>query len=282
MVALESALITHGLPSPANLRITDRMTAAICAEGAVPAVVSVLDGRAMVGTPRDGVVQLASGGAATKISLRDLGLAVGRGLNGGTTVAASITLACRAGISVFATGGIGGVHRGHPEDISADIPALASTPIVVVCSGAKAILDLRRTREHLETCGVPVVGFRTDDFPAFYSRSSGLPVDARLDTPEDVAAVLRERVALGLRAALLVCVPVPESEEVGWDESEDLIARAIREADSQHVSGRDLTPFLLQKIDELSCGRARRANESLLESNAHVAGRIARAIARAR
>jgi len=188
-------------------------------------------------------------------------------------------LAHHAGIHVFATGGIGGVHRGHPEDISADLPALAAIPIVVVCAGAKAILDLPRTLEYLETHGIPVIGYGTDEFPAFYSRHSGLEVDARVETPEEVAQMAWARAELGLPAALLVCVPVPEADELPAGKAEAAIAQAVEEAEAAGVSGKALTPFLLARLVELTRGRARRANEALLLNNARVAARIARALA---
>ena len=185
-----------------------------------------------------------------------------QGANGGTTVAATMYLAHRAGIRVFATGGIGGVHRGHPEDVSADLLALASIPIVVVCAGAKAILDLPRTLEVLETHGVPVIGYGTEEFPAFYSRHSGLEVDTRVETPEEVAQMAQARTELGLPAALLVCVPVPEADELQAGEAETAIAQAVEKAEAAGVSGKALTPFLLARLVELTGGRARRANSS--------------------
>ena len=301
VVALESALITHGFAPPANLDIARRMEAAVRAEGALPATIAVLEGQARVGLSDEELALLASfpvqkkwgrlsslppGQArkpaprtVRKVSLRDLPLVLAQGASGGTTVAATMHLAHRASIHVFATGGIGGVHRGHPEDVSADLPALASIPIVVVCAGAKAILDLPCTLEYLETHGVPVIGYGTDEFPAFYSRHSGLGVDARVETPEQVARMARARAELGLPAALLVCVPVPASDELPAGEAEAAIARAVEEAEAAGVSGKALTPFLLARLVELTGGRARRANEALLLNNARVAARIARALA---
>jgi pseudouridine-5'-phosphate glycosidase len=212
------------------------------------------------------------------VSLRDLPAVLAQGRTGGTTVAATMHLAHRAGIRVFATGGIGGVHRGHPEDVSADLPALASIPLVVVCAGAKAILDLPRTLEKLETLGVPVVGYTTDTFPAFTSRSSGLPVSARADTPEEVAAMAQARDGMGLQAALLVCVPVPREAEWPWEEAQTQIEAAVAEAEARGIGGKDLTPFLLSRLAERTGGRSRAANEALLVNNARVAARIARAL----
>jgi pseudouridine-5'-phosphate glycosidase len=285
VVALESALITHGFAPPANLEIARRMEGTVREAGAVPATVAVVEGEPRIGLSEEDLVRLSSERAAYKVSLRDLPLVLSRGASGGTTVAATMHLAHRAGLPVFATGGIGGVHRGHPEDVSADLPALASIPIVVVCAGAKAILDLPRTLEYLETHGVPVIGYRTDEFPAFYSRRwtyyqrpPGLEVDARVETPEEVARIVRARAAVGLQAALLVCVPVPEADELPPDEAEAAIARAVEEADAADVSGKALTPFLLARLVELTGGQARRANESLLLNNARVAAAVARAL----
>ncbi len=278
VVALESALITHGFAPPANLEIARRMEAAIREADALPATIAVLEGEPRVGLSDDELARLASDRTACKVSLRDLPAMPVRAIGGGTTVAATMHLAHRAGIPVFATGGIGGVHRGHPEDVSADLHTLASIPIVVVCAGAKSILDLARTLEYLETYGVPVVGYRTDEFPAFYSRRSGLKVDVRVETPEDVACIAQARMRMGLSAALLVCVPVPESDALSVEEAEATIAEAVSEADQAGVSGKALTPFLLARLVELTEGRARRANESLLINNARVAAHIARAL----
>jgi pseudouridine-5'-phosphate glycosidase len=280
VVALESALITHGFAPPANLQMARRMEAAVRESGALPATVAVLGGEARVGLADEELARLAADRAASKVSLRDLPLALAtRRTNGGTTVAATMHLAHRAGIRVFATGGIGGVHRGHPEDVSADLPALASNPIVVVCAGAKAILDLPRTLEYLETHGVPMIGYGTDELPAFYSRHSGLRLDARVEAPEEVAHIAQARGVLGLPMALLVCVPVPEADELLAAEAEAAITQAVEEAEANGVSGKALTPFLLARLVELTGGRARRANEALLLNNARVAAHIAQALA---
>jgi len=279
VVALESALITHGFAPPANLDVARQIEAAVREEGARPATIAVVEGQVQVGLSEAELAHLASDRSARKVSLRDLPLVVAQGASGGTTVAATIHLARRAGIRVFATGGIGGVHRGHPEDVSADLPALASNPIVVVCAGAKAILDLPRTLEYLETHGVPVIGYGTDEFPAFYSRRSGLRLDARVETPEEIAEMARARRELGLAAALLVCVPLPKAEEMPAAKAEAAIAQAVAEAETRGVSGKALTPFLLARLVELTGGRARQANEALLLNNARVAARIARALA---
>jgi len=279
VVALESALITHGFAYPANVAITRKMAASIREAGAIPAVVGVWNGTAWVGLDDGQMETLASDKTAVKVSIRDLGLMAVRGGHGGTTVAATATLARMAGIQVFATGGIGGVHRGHPEDVSADLPVLAHTAIVVVCAGAKSILDLPRTLEYLETWGVPVVGWKTDEFPAFYSRRSGLPVDVRVDSAAGVAEIVRMQRALELRQSVLVVAPVPVGDEVPAEDVEPLIVQAVAEAAAAGVTGKALTPDILARMVSLSAGRTLHANESLLIHNAQVAAQIAVAIA---
>jgi pseudouridine-5'-phosphate glycosidase len=279
VVALESALITHGFRAPDNLKIARRMEAAVREEGALPATIAVLDGQAHVGLSDQELARLASPTRTwRKISLRDLPIVAAQRGSGGTTVAATLHLAHRAGLQVFATGGIGGVHRNHPEDVSTDLTALGSIPITVVCSGAKAILDLPRTLEVLETKGVPVVGYGTEDFPAFYSRRSGLKVDVAVRTAAEVADLAQMRSQLRLPAAILVCVPAPEEEALPAQEAEAAIAEAMEQAEKAAVSGKDVTPFLLARVVQLTQGRAQRANEALLVNNARVAARIARAL----
>lgn len=276
VVALESALITHGFAYPANIDITRRMAEAIRAAGAVPAVIGIWRGAVRVGLSDAQVETLATDTTAFKVSVRDLPLIGVRGVHGGTTVATTALLAHRAGIRVFATGGIGGVHRGHPEDISADLPVLASTPLIVVCAGAKSILDIPRTLEYLETWGVPVLGWQTDAFPAFYSRTSGLPVDQRVDSADQVVDVFQAQRALRLPQGLLVAAPLPAEDEIPAAEIEPLIAQAVAEADAQGVTGKALTPFILARMVALSDARTKHANESLLLNNARVAAQIAR------
>ncbi len=278
VVALESALITHGLPYPLNQDVATELERVVREEGAEPATIGMVRGRVRVGLETEEIAHLASTEVAHKISLRDLPLAVVHGWDGGTTVAATAWIAHRAGIAVFATGGIGGVHRGAGMDISADLPVLASTPIVVVCAGAKAILDLARTREWLETYGVPVLGYGTEEFPAFYHRRSGLPVDARVETPHEVAAVVRAMRALGRATALLVTVPIPAAVEPPVALIETAIQQAQAEAEAQAVSGAAVTPFLLARLHELTDGVATRANIALLKQNARVAAAIAAAL----
>ncbi|MGD1997238.1 MAG: pseudouridine-5'-phosphate glycosidase, partial [Anaerolineae bacterium] len=273
-----SALVTHGLPAPFNLQMAQRMEKTVREEGAVPAIAAVLEGVAHLGLAADELALLASHRRPQKVSLRDLPTALGRAWTGGTTVAATMHLAHRASVRVFATGGIGGIHRSHLEDVSADLTALATIPLTVVCAGAKAILDLPRTLEALETRGVSVVGYGTDVFPAFTSRFSGLQVPARADTPHEVVSTVRARDELGLRAAVLVCVPVPLEAELPFDEAETEIEAAVLEAEARGVGGRDLTPFLLAQLSERTEGRSREANEALLVNNARVAARIACAL----
>lgn len=278
IVALESALITHGLPRPLNLDVAREMEETVREEGSVPATIAILEGCPCIGLSPEQMERLAAEPAPVKISLRDLPAAVARGATGGTTVAATMHLAHRAGLRVFATGGIGGVHRGHPEDVSADLPALASIPMIVVCAGAKAILDLPRTLEVLETLGVPVVGYGTDTLPAFTSPTSGLPLPLRADSPEEVAAMARSRDELGLRAALLVTVPVPEDASIPWEEARSEIEAAVRDAEARGIRGPALTPYLLARLAEQTDGRSLRANRALLVQNARIAARIARAL----
>jgi pseudouridine-5'-phosphate glycosidase len=280
VVALESTLITHGFPYPANVETALAMEAAIRAEGAIPATIALLRGQIKVGLAKDEIEMLAGLGQANvrKCSRRDLPIVVGLRQHGATTVAGTMIVAHMAGIKVFATGGIGGVHRGHPQDISADLIELGRTPITVVCAGAKSILDLPLTLEVLETQGVPIIGYETDELPAFYSRSSGLPVDQRADTPEQVAAMIAARDQLGLSHGVLVTVPVPADQELPRAEAERAITEATRLADEAGIAGKDVTPFVLGKVLELTGGRSREANIAALVNNARVAARIAKAM----
>ena len=279
LVALESALITHGFAYPANIEITQQMIAVIEAEGALPAVIGIWQGEPVVGLSQAQIAALGETGAASKVSTRDLPLMGVRGMHGGTTVAATMVLAHLAGLRVFATGGIGGVHRGHPEDVSADLPTLAATPLIVTCAGAKSILDLSRTLEVLETYGVPVLGWQTPIFPAFYSRDSGLPVDQQVAGAEEVAEVYRVQRALRLPQGLLVTASVPAADEIPAAEIDPLIEQAVREADVQGIAGKALTPYILARMVALSGARTQRANGSLLLNNARIAAQIACALA---
>src|SRR5687767_3397909 len=242
VVALESTVISHGLPRPLNFETARRLEEIVRERGATPATIAILGGRLCVGLDEAQLARLAAAEGVRKVSRRDLAVAVARGWDGATTVATTLWVAARAGVRVFATGGIGGVHRGALPDVSADLPELARTPLVVVCSGAKSVLDLPATREWLETHGVTVVGYGCEELPAFYERRSGLHVDARADTPEEAAALARARDALGLEGALLVAVPVPSEFEVEAGLMRASLSEALHEAEARGVAGRELTP----------------------------------------
>lgn len=275
IVALESTVIAHGLPYPINLETASKCEAAVREMGAIPATIAVFGGEFCVGLDRSQIERLATEKDIRKISRRDLAIAVGRNLDCATTVATTAFIAHRAGIRVFATGGIGGVHRGFDADISADLPELSQTPITVVCSGAKIVLDLPRTREWLETNGVTVLGWRCDEMPGFYSRSSGLEVDQRVDSAAEVADVIRARDALSLESAVLVTVPVPPASEIPLPEVESILAVALADAERQNINGKLITPFLLSRMSEASEGGTLAANIALLENNARIAAEIA-------
>jgi len=315
-VALESTVISHGLPYPHNIQLALRLEEIVRAAGATPATIGIIGGEIVVGLDRGQIEHLATAQGVRKVSRRDLPIVVARRLDGATTVATTSWAAHRAGIRVFATGGIGGVHRTGVRsqesgvrsqesggsswsediqqpatsfqlpassflatDISADLPELAQTPILVVCAGAKAILDLPATLEWLETHGVTVVGYGTDRFPAFYNRDSGLPVDVRADTPAEVAALFRAQRALGLPCGMLVTVPIPAEFEPPADQMEAAIAQALAEAEAQGIKGKAMTPFLLARVSTLTGEASLRANLALLENNARVAAEIAVALA---
>ena len=278
VVALESTVIAHGLPRPENLQTARRLQELISEGGAVPATIGVVDGQLTVGLSDDQIQLLAQQNNIRKISTRDIPVAVAGGWNGATTVASTIWIAHRAGIRVFATGGIGGVHRGPLPDVSADLPELARTPIIVVCSGAKIVLDLPATREWLETYAVTVVGYQCDELPAFYSRGSGLSVDARVESPAEVANIFRTQRALGIESALVVVVPVPARFEVAAEELQTVLTTALEDAEWKGITGPALTPFLLSQMAERSGGATLQANIALLENNARVAAEIAREV----
>ncbi len=278
VVALESTVISHGLPYPTNLEAALQMEEIIRKEGAVPATMAILGGKVRVGVTRDELEHLASAKGIRKVSRRDLPIVVAQEGDGATTVAATVTIAAWAGISIFATGGIGGVHRGSGFDVSNDLPTLANTPVTVVCAGAKAILDLPNTLEWLETAGVPVIGYGTDEFPAFYTRKSGLPVDVRVDTPQEAAAIIAARCRLGLPNGLLITVPVPAEAEVPPQQLEAAIASALEEAEARGIEGSASTPFLLRWVARQTGGASLQANVALLHNNAAVAAQIAVAL----
>ncbi len=280
VVALESTLITHGLPYPANVETALAMEAAVRESGAVPATIAILKGQITVGITPDDVERLGSlpTNSVRKCSRRDLSIAVGLGEDAATTVAGTMIVAHMAGIRVFATGGIGGVHRGQPFDVSADLIELGRTPVAVICSGAKSILDLPLTMEVLETNGVPIIGFGTNTLPAFYTRSSGLPVDTCVESPRKAAQIIAAAHDLGMEHGILITVPVPQSEAMPEAEAERAIQQATDEAAHQGVHGKAVTPFVLARVAELTGGESKRANVALLVNNARVGGQIAAAL----
>ena len=281
VVALESTIITHGMPYPGNLEMAESVESIIRAEGAIPATIAVIRGQLHIGLDRAELQALAQTTDAMKLSRADLAYAISEGRTGATTVAATMIAAARAGIHVFATGGIGGVHRKAEEsfDISADLEELSRTPVIVVSAGAKAILDVPKTLEVLETKGVPVVTLGQDDFPAFWSRSSGLKSPLRLDSPDRIAAFQRAREAFGIAGGMLIGNPVPEKNEIPSAEMEGYIAQALIRAEAHGISGKAVTPFLLASIFEITEGRSLTTNIALVENNARLAAGIAVALA---
>jgi pseudouridine-5'-phosphate glycosidase len=284
VVALESTVITHGLPYPENLKLARDMEQTIRGEGAIPATVGLLDGKIYIGLEAAQVEQLAQAREVYKISVRDFAPAIALKRSGGTTVAGTMLAASKAGLRVFATGGIGGVHRlapgetGTSPDVSTDLTQLARTPMVVVCAGAKAILDLPATLEMLETLGVPVVGYQTDDFPAFYSTSSGLPVSVRAESAEQVVSIAEAHWKLGLTSAILVTVPPPTEAALAHEAVEGAIETALKELHTQGIRGQGVSPYLLKRVSELTKGHSLEANLALLLNNARVAAHISLAM----
>ena len=278
VIALESTIISHGMPYPQNVETALKCEKTARENGAEPATVAVIGGKLCAGLTEDQIDYLGrEGQKVTKASRRDLPVLAARGQDGATTVAATMIVAAMAGIRVFATGGIGGVHRGAERtmDISADLQELAHTPVAVVCAGAKAILDLPLTMEYLETNGVPVIGYGTDELPAFYTRSSGLKVDARADTPEEIAAIIKAQRALGYPGGMLITNPIPAEYAMPQEEIDRAIAQALSEADQQGVRGKAITPFLLARVTELTGGESLRSNIQLVLNNVRLAARIA-------
>src|SRR5690606_21207794 len=278
VVALESTVISHGLPRPQNLETARRCAWVIREEGAVPATIGIIGGRIVVGLNDDQLRTLAFEDGVRKVSRRDYPIAVARGEHGATTVGGTMMAAYLASIRVFATGGIGGAHRGDAGDVSADLPELAMSSVAVVCAGAKSILDLPRTLEYLETAGVPVLGYETDTFPAFYATSSGLPIDARVDSPDEAAAIVYAKWDMGLEGGVLVTVPPPADLALPSDQMDAAVREALLEAEPEGVTGRALTPYLLDRVSALTAGRSLAVNIALLEQNARVAARIAAAL----
>lgn len=283
VVALESTVIAHGLPYPDNVALAQDMETAVRDNGAVPATIALLEGVPKIGIDADEMEQLGDGQLPVrKISRRDFGAAIAQRAYGATTVAGTMILARRAGIHLFATGGIGGVHRGPEGDVSADLIELSRTPVAVVCAGAKAILDLPRTLEWLETFGVPVLGYQTDEFPAFYTPSSGLSLTHRVDSAEEAAQAIAAQWAFGLDNGVLVPVPIPVADALDTDRIERDIQQALAEAEEQAITGPEITPFLLQRLAEITGGDSVRANVALLKHNAATAAQIAVAFSRHR
>lgn len=275
IVALESTVIAHGLPYPKNLETAKNLENIVRKNGAVPATIAVFEGEFCVGLTQNQIEQLATDKTIRKISRRDLPIAVGKKLNCATTVATTSFIAHLAEIKVFATGGIGGVHRGYSADVSADLPELANTPTTVVCSGAKIVLDLPATREWLETNGISILGWQCAELPAFYSSKSGLKVDEKIGNAKEAAKIIKSRDELNLKNAILVAAPVPSEFEIESEELEKILAEGLKLADEQNISGKEITPFLLAQMAEKSSGKTLRANIALLENNAKIAALIA-------
>jgi pseudouridine-5'-phosphate glycosidase len=278
VVALESTLLAHGLPAPRNREVADELEAVVRAAGAVPATVAVLDGAPRVGLTAAELDRVCGGGLV-KLSVRDLGAAVGLRRDGATTVAATAAMAAAAGVAVFATGGLGGVHRGGTWDVSADLATLARTPVLTVCSGVKSILDVAATLELLETSSVPVLGYRTDAFPGFYRRDSGFPVPWRVDDPAQVAAVWRAHRELGGGAGLVLARPVPVADELDAGLHDRLLAEGLELVAARGITGKDVTPALLEHFHAASGGASLTANVALVRANAELAAQVAVALA---
>ena len=280
VVALESTLITHGLPYPKNIKTALAMEAAVCESGAVPATIAILKGEVTVGISSSDIEALAQTpmDRVRKCSRRDLAIATALGQDGATTVAGTMIVAQMAGIKLFATGGIGGVHRGQPHDVSADLTEFGRTPVAVVSSGAKSILDLPLTLEVLETNGVPILGYRTDVLPAFYAARTELPIDQRIESAAEAAAVIRAADLMGAQHGILIAVPVPADNELSAEVAEAAISQATQAADEAGISGKDITPFVLNRVSDLTKGASMAANIALLVNNARVAGEIALAL----
>jgi len=278
LVALESTVITHGLPQPTNYEIALAMENEVIKENATPATICLINGIIHVGIDNTELKTLAQTTNSVKVSRKDIAYAVSYGLNGGTTVSGTMTIAHDAGIKVFATGGIGGVHRGNTFDISADLPTLARIPMIVVCSGAKAILDIPATRENLETNGVPILGYKTNELPAFYSIKSGIKVDRQVNNEEEIVSIALNHWKLGLSSAMLVTVPPPSDLEIPASQITMQIEKALEEADKNNIHGASITPYLLQKVNEETKGKSMHVNIALLKNNARIAAKIAAAL----
>lgn len=277
VVALESTIISHGMPYPKNVETALNVEKIIKDQGAVPATIAILGGKLKVGLTKDEIEYLGKAENVIKTSRRDIPYIVSKGLDGATTVASTMIIAALAGIKVFATGGIGGVHRGATEtfDISADLEELAQTNVAVVCAGAKSILDIGLTLEYLETHGVPVVGYQTEEMPAFYTRKSGFGVDYKIDRPEEIAKMLKAKWDLGLNGGMVVANPIEEKYQMDYDTITEAIDKAVKEADENGIKGKDTTPFLLAKVKEITGGDSLESNIMLVYNNALLGAKIA-------
>ena len=285
VVALESTIIAHGMPYPQNFEMAQKVEGIIRKNGAVPATIAIINGELRAGLSEKELQLFAKEGPSiTKVSTRDMPFVVARKLNGATTVASTMRIADMAGIKVFATGGMGGVHRGAPStfDISADLTEFSNSNVAVITAGAKAILDLALTLETLETLGVPVVGYGSDEFPAFYSRLSGFKVPMRLNTPNEIAAMMKAKWKMNLRGGIVVANPIPVEAEIPAAEIEPVIQAALKQAQTQSIKGKDTTPFLLKAIAEATHGKSLKANIALVENNAKLAAQIAKAYSQKR
>ena len=278
VVALESTIISHGMPYPQNVETALRVEEEVRKNGAVPATIAIIDGVPTVGCNRDEIEKLGKAGlTVTKVSRRDIPIVIAKGLNGATTVASTMILAEKAGVKIFATGGIGGVHRGAEKtmDISADLDELSKTNVTVVCAGAKSILDLNLTMEYLETKGVAVIGYGTDELPAFFTRESGIKVGYRMDTPKEIAESMKAKEDMGLEGGMLVTNPIPEEYSMDVEVIGEAIDKAVKEAEEKGVKGKDITPFLLDKIQKITGGDSLASNIQLVLNNARLASQIA-------
>ena len=278
VVALESTIISHGMPYPQNVETALRVEEEVRKSGAVPATIAIIDGVPTVGCNREEIEKLGKAGlTVTKVSRRDIPIVIAKGLNGATTVASTMILAEKAGVKIFATGGIGGVHRGAEKtmDISADLDELSKTNVTVVCAGAKSILDLNLTMEYLETKGVAVIGYGTDELPAFFTRESGIKVGYRMDTPKEIAESMKAKEDMGLEGGMLVTNPIPEEYSMDMEVIGEAIDKAVKEAEDLGVKGKDITPFLLDKIQKITGGDSLASNIQLVLNNARLASQIA-------
>ncbi len=280
VVALESTIIAHGMPYPRNVETAIAVEDVIRAEGVMPATIAIINGRIKIGLTKEEIEYLGTADNVLKVSRRDFPLVIAKKMNGATTVAGTMIAAHMAGIKLFVTGGIGGVHRGAGEsfDISADLEELKTTEVAVVCAGVKSILDIGATLEYLETSGVPVITYGTEEFPAFYSRKSGFKSECRLDDPKDIADLINAKADLGLRGGMLIACPIPQEDEIPYEKMDVVIKEALKECEEQGVKGKRITPFLLSKVKDLTEGSSLEANIKLVLNNAHIGAKIARDI----